>query len=178
MLNQFKKPSLLAIFLIWSSFFPINVFCSLNEMKKANLDTGLAGYWPMDEDFAITKKITDFSGKENHGTASVNLYFIKEGISGGAAYFDGQSYIDCGNAKSLDITNAITLAAWVKPLDLPADIKDQRSIINKYFSRYCLRQDYLGRLNLFYYDIDKKKSIVLLPLIFLKKQASGIILQE
>ena len=33
--------------------------------------------------------------------------------------FDGSNdYIDCGTDSSLDITNAITMSAWVKPADL------------------------------------------------------------
>ena len=168
MLNQFKNLYLLAIVLILSAFIPINVFCNLNEMKKANLDTGLAGYWPMDEDFAITKKITDFSGKENHGTASVNLRFIKEEKINGAAHFDGQSYIDCGKAPSLNITNAVTLAAWVCPDDLSADNKERCSIIRKSSRIYHISQDN-RKMILSFLDInDAKENSISIPDAFTK----------
>ena len=31
-------------------------------------------------------------------------------------YFDGNDYIDCGNDKSLNITDAITIKVWVRPV--------------------------------------------------------------
>ena len=45
-------------------------------------------------------------------TASRTLTAVK----GKALYFDGaDNWVDCGSDSSLDITNAITIEAWVKP---------------------------------------------------------------
>lgn len=44
------------------------------------------------------------------------------GVNGEARRFDGAtSYIDCGNHSSLNITDAITIEAWVKTSDITQD---------------------------------------------------------
>jgi hypothetical protein len=54
----------------------------------------------------------DWSGNGNHG----KIYGAKwiDGEYGWSLQFDGSSaYVDCGSGASLDITNAITIEAWV-----------------------------------------------------------------
>jgi hypothetical protein len=49
------------------------------------------------------------------------------GVFGQAIEFDGSSYVDCGTDPAFDITNEITVAAWIK-LD---HVDDRQSIVNK-----------------------------------------------
>lgn len=56
--------------------------------------------------------------------------------------FDGvDDYIDCGNDASLNITDAITLEAWVKP----PDVGGYRVIVAKHY-KWVLRLEPNGRL--------------------------------
>ncbi len=51
----------------------------------------------------------DISGNDNHGTN------YGADIIGEAGGFDGvDDYVDCGNSESLDLTDALTIALWVK----------------------------------------------------------------
>ena len=60
-------------------------------------------------------KLHDFSRHRNHGTIHGATW--TQGKFGKALSFDGiDDYVDCGNDESLDITDAITIAAWVKPV--------------------------------------------------------------
>jgi len=63
----------------------------------------------------VRSKWIDYSGQENHGT----IYGATK-VSGRFAeglYFDGvDDYVNCGNAVSLNPTNAITVELWVKPI--------------------------------------------------------------
>ena len=81
---------------------------------------GLAGYWSFNK--IVNGKIPDLSGNENNGILKptypsdcpvlVNSFKPKFGKAG---LFNGSTdYIDCGNDASLDITDAITISAWVK----------------------------------------------------------------
>jgi len=56
----------------------------------------------------------DLSRKGNHGTpyGGARPFQIAPGVMG--FEFDG-GYVDCGNSPSLNTTNAITVAVWVKP---------------------------------------------------------------
>lgn len=76
---------------------------------------GLAGlvlYYPLDgpED----GRVPDHSGLGNHGEAR-GLTWVADGRVGGAARFDGQDdHIDCGTDPSLQLTGALSYAAWFR----------------------------------------------------------------
>ena len=73
---------------------------------------GLVGFWKLDEGFGGTA--TDSSGNNLHGTIFGNPAWI-DGVAGKAFKFDGDGdYVDLGNDSSLNITNQITVAAWIK----------------------------------------------------------------
>ncbi len=56
-------------------------------------------------------KVKDFSGKGNHGTA-YNMTWSR-GTKGLCGSFNGtNSYVNCDNKASLNITNAITIESW------------------------------------------------------------------
>ena len=88
--------------------------------KTHPLNRGLIGCWLFNE--RTGKKAFDLSGNANHGT-STNMASPPTAVSGwnpskfgGGLAFDGSDdYVDCGNGASLDITDAITLEAWIYP---------------------------------------------------------------
>ena len=72
-------------------------------------NAALVGHWQLDSN------ANDSSGYGNHGTLNGNPQWVA-GIVGTAALdFNGTNdYVDCGADSSLDITDEITIAAWVK----------------------------------------------------------------
>ncbi|RLI21210.1 hypothetical protein DRO54_04330, partial [Candidatus Bathyarchaeota archaeon] len=86
----------------------------------------LVGYWSMDN--ASGAVVADESGNSNTGTAYGGCRWASEDggkfgdtdqtfSTGSALEFDGRTgYVDCGNDESLNITDAITIEAWVKPV--------------------------------------------------------------
>ena len=55
---------------------------------------------------------TDSSGNGHHGTEVGTPTYVS-GVFGQAIEFDGSSYVDCGTDPAFDITNEITVAAWI-----------------------------------------------------------------
>ena len=77
------------------------------------LREGLAGYWKFDEGKGGIA--ADSSGKGNHGTIhEAEWVKVRNGF---ALEFDGNSYVDCGNDESLNLTSAITIEAWIYARD-------------------------------------------------------------
>ena len=66
-----------------------------------------------------TTKFKDKTPYENNGTLSnITLTTDRKGKANSAGLFNGtDSYINCGNNSSLDITGAITMSAWIKASD-------------------------------------------------------------
>jgi len=90
---------------------PSGKTCS--EDPAGCMDYGLVGHWDMDEGGGSI--LNDKSGNNNHGTLTNGPQWAK-GKNGSALQFDGKNdYVDCGNKPSLNITNAVTIEAWVKP---------------------------------------------------------------
>lgn len=101
-------------------------------------ETGLAGYWKINEGGGST--IFDSSGNNNTGTITADQWIEKGGtinlatrqtgtrtqntiqrmqISdfGSCGLFNGtDDYVDCGAGSSLNITDKITIAAWIYPV--------------------------------------------------------------
>jgi len=80
-----------------------------------NFDEGVMDTCPTDKDAC------DISGWNNHGTAYGNVAYSVDTPSGQgyALSFDGDGdCIDCGNDSSLNLTDAITVEAWIKTADI------------------------------------------------------------
>ena len=86
-----------------------------------NFAPGPVGWWKMDEKVSGNgQTINDSSGYGNTGTTSsangTGMDCMVSGKYGSACEFDGvDDYVDVGNDISLNITNAITYEAWIKP---------------------------------------------------------------
>ena len=86
-----------------------------SEGRGTEPDASLVGYWSFDKGQGEIAE--DNSGKGNNGKI-LNATWV-EGKKGAALKFDvynvTDDYVNCGNGKSLDITDSITLEAWIKP---------------------------------------------------------------
>lgn len=82
------------------------------------LSKGLVGCWLFNE--GAGNKAYDISGNKNHGVLENMLPNVQGSRWGGSKFgggvrFDGvDDYVDCGNDSSLNVTDAITIEAWVK----------------------------------------------------------------
>jgi len=81
-------------------------------IRKA--DRKLVAWWKLDE--TEGSSAGDSSGNNRTGTLVGNPQWQPTGGKfGGALAFDGDSdFIDCGHDKGLNITGAVTIAAWIK----------------------------------------------------------------
>jgi hypothetical protein len=97
--------------------------------SAAPATNGLAAYWDFDEGKGDT--LHDKSGNGNHGVITKATW--APGVSGSALSFTGDGYVDCGHGPSLNVTGAITLAAWINLGEkvLPSVSFGFRDIINK-----------------------------------------------
>ncbi|MDJ0506879.1 MAG: hypothetical protein PX635_16830, partial [Nostocales cyanobacterium LE14-WE12] len=92
---------------------------NLNQKLTGN-EQGLAGYWNFEETTGNT--VNDLTTNKNNGTlisgiqrtvANSNPITRPEGK---ALYFDGvNDYINAGTNPSLEVTNTLTIEAWIKP---------------------------------------------------------------
>ena len=89
-------------------------FSTITDIPISN--PNLMGWWSLDEgtgDVAV-----DWSGHDNHGQLEGGPLWV-EGRVGGALEFDGNNWIDCGDA--LTMTDALTITCWVNPAGLSGD---------------------------------------------------------
>jgi hypothetical protein len=100
-----------------------------------SLATGLVGYWPFEEGTGSTT--ADTSGNANNGTL-VNSPSWSESVpptkytNTHSLSFDGsQSYVTMGNPTQLQITGALSLAAWFKT---SATLANYRTLVSKWYS--------------------------------------------
>jgi hypothetical protein len=99
-----------------------------------NYAPGPVGYWKMDENTG--QYAYDTSGDNNNGTLGANSSPDTDdptwdnGKFGAGLKFDGNNdYVNAGNGANLNITGAITVEAWIKPISLAASSGD---FVSKY----------------------------------------------
>src|SRR5690606_18264817 len=73
--------------------------------------TPLVGHWRMNENGGAT--LIDLSPYGNHAVIGTALW--ESGVEGQALRLDGTQFATVEDTSSLDITNSITITAWVKP---------------------------------------------------------------
>ncbi len=112
-------------------------------------DSNLVAWWMLDDASGIGA--FDSSGYGNHGTLFGGLTWAPGKING-ALKSDGVdgSFVDCGNPDSLNITDAITLTAWVNTND--AGNSENNPYITKGNDSYALRHDVGNNIGFFIYD--------------------------
>jgi len=78
---------------------------------------GIVGFWHFDEPqwTGATGEVRDETGV-NHGTAHGGVTTTSDAKYGRAGLFDGEDdYVEVPDSDSLDITDAITIEAWINP---------------------------------------------------------------
>jgi len=82
-----------------------------------NLDTGRVGHWQMDEGSGTTA--SDASGGGHTGTLLNQAGWIAGKVGPWAVTLDGSAtfgdYVEVPDHNDLDLTTAITIAAWIRP---------------------------------------------------------------
>jgi len=93
----------------------IAIFVCYTDIVEAQIVTdGLISYWTFDDSDMEDGVVKDVWGI-NNGTIMGDPQVV-EGKIEEALEFDGlDDYVDCGNDESLNITENITIEAWVKP---------------------------------------------------------------
>ena len=96
------------------TFFILTVILAFafytNQAGAQLVEQGLVSYWSFND---IKGKAVKDDWADNDGTIE-GPEIAKEGKYGGALRFDGQDdYVNCGNDASLNITDAISIEAWV-----------------------------------------------------------------
>jgi len=99
-------------FFIFILFFLF--ICFLPKSLAQGSTVGLVGHWAMEEDNAVTP-LTD-SASTNNGAVTAGSLVSQIGKRGYALFFDGANdIVVVADDASLNMTTAITLAAWIKP---------------------------------------------------------------
>ncbi|MFZ0034843.1 MAG: LamG domain-containing protein [Sedimentisphaerales bacterium] len=76
-----------------------------------NKDTSLVGWWKLDDGQGTTA--VDSSGMGNNGTLVSGPTWVDGRLKGALEFNGTNSYVDCGNGASLNLTSQVTVAAWV-----------------------------------------------------------------
>jgi hypothetical protein len=122
-------------------FFILLIF-AIEGTAQIDLNNGLKAYYP------FTGNANDASGNNNNPSFN-NATLTKDrfGKANSAYHFNGiNTYIQIPNSPSLNFTNQITLAVWVKPTGFYYDICHVNTILSKgsanyYPGNYALRFD-------------------------------------
>ena len=99
------------------------VFFTVSFQSLAQPSNGLIAHYKLDGNGA------DSSGNGNSGTVigSVMATTDRFGNTNSAMEFSG-GYIDAGNPTDLQLTDSMTIAAWINPTNIP----DWSAIVNKW----------------------------------------------
>jgi hypothetical protein len=105
----------------------------------------MVGWWKLDNN------VQDSSGAGNNGTIVGTPTYVAAGKIGASLKLNGTTdYVDCGNAASLNITDVITLSAWVKPATFGNSA--YQTLISKGDNAYVLAHTNTNLLQLAIYD--------------------------
>jgi len=132
------------------------------DLGLAPFTHGLVGYWKFDEGSGTIAY--DSSGYNNNGTL-YNSPTWTTGKVGGALSFDGaDDYVDAGNGESFNMSNAITIAAWIYPRYSGSN---EQLIISKggpgfYSTGWRVGIKY-GNIRIHYFDDIEQRSINYIP---------------
>jgi len=146
------QQNLTAWLMVGSGAPPANASLTI-DFKRGVYPIGLVGYWKFDEGNGIAAG--DSSGNNNSGILQ-NGPVWGDGKYGKALSFDGiDDYVSVQDSLSLEVTNGITIAAWIYPVQTDGD----RSILGKIFDSdslgtqaYTLQLSLNGKLHLAWWD--------------------------
>lgn len=113
---------------------------------KIDPDTFI-GLWGFDDGGGDTAR--DSSGNEHDGELMANPKWV-EGKFGGALEFDGNAYLNMGNAESLQFHGDVTIVFWAKPENVAAG--RQNIVCKAYGGEGCLTQEPAGTISFYWGD--------------------------
>ena len=129
-----KSICLIILLFLFTSVYSADLkFDGSNKIKTGSLVKGLVGHWSLSEQSIKATSpdtiLADLSAYGNDGTNHGAIFTTNRmGITNRAMSFDGENdYVNCGNDESLDITDAVTISAWVKP----NVVSDYKEIVRK-----------------------------------------------
>jgi uncharacterized protein (TIGR02145 family) len=100
-------------------------------VQDEEVGPGPVSYWTFDEGYGTTAY--DESSQKNDGTISGATWTDEsQCVSGKCLYFDGSDdYIEVADDDSLDITDAITVSLWAKPMTVSGYTAAFRTLLSK-----------------------------------------------
>lgn len=108
-----------AAYATWAEDNAVTVFSSFLHSYLSQLKEDLRLYLPMEKITGTTVK--DYSTYGNDGTETDGT-LTKDGFIDNAIAFNGtSSFVDCGDDISLDMTNAVSVCVWLKPMPTQAN---------------------------------------------------------
>jgi peroxiredoxin len=118
------------------------------QLLQAAHDGNLIGWWKFDETEGNTA--VDSSGKGNDGTLVGNpVWRPKGGKIGGALEFGGKGdYVKIANEPAFDITNQITISAWV---NITSVLQEWTGIVTKGDTAWRMSTDFAN--NVFHFGV-------------------------
>ena len=125
--------------------FMAGLFTTISD-AAIDMDT-IIGLWGFDDGGGDTAR--DSSENGNDGTLMSNPKWV-EGKFGDALEFDGNSYLDMGNAESLQFDGSVTIVFWAKPENV--GVGRQNIVCKSYGGEGCLTQEPNGTMS-FYWGI-------------------------
>ena len=146
-INKYLLISIAVFVILFNSFFLIH------NSARADITTGLVGYWKFDEGSGTTA--TDSSGNNNIGTLT-NGPTWTTGKIGEALSFDGvNDYVNAGKNTSINNLGPLTYSAWVYP---KASSKFQ--ILNKRYRSLYLDSTYGNPLGLVFFVSTNNQNMI------------------
>ena len=128
--------------------FVLLTTCLLTLSSFAELDPETyIGVWKFDEGNGDVAK--DSTENEHDGQFVNDLKWV-EGKFGDALEFDGQAYIDLGNAESLQFDGSVTIVYWALPENVGAG--RQNTVCKSYGGEGCLTQETNGTQSFYWGD--------------------------
>ncbi|MHA1289084.1 MAG: DUF2341 domain-containing protein, partial [Candidatus Thorarchaeota archaeon] len=84
-----------------------------DTISPDSLTRGLVGYWAFEEGYGQTAY--DASGNGNDGTLHNGPEWTQGKVGGALSFDEDDEYIEISDTDSLDISDAITIGAWINP---------------------------------------------------------------
>jgi len=119
--------------------------------KWLNTDSSsdpLVGWYKLDDGSGTTA--ADSSAYGNNGTLAGVPEWVSGYFNGGLDFNGVSDYVDCGNDVSLDITDAITLTAWVDTND--CNNGEHNPYVGKGDTSYAIKHNTSNSIQFFIYD--------------------------
>jgi hypothetical protein len=87
------------------------------------LDQGFVGYWSVEGTSAAGTHVSDAAGQGNRGVMTNGPKLVNGNLGQGMEFDGSNDYVEAGNASSLQLTGAMTISAWIKPVYIDSNVR-------------------------------------------------------